>query len=166
MPKVILKVIKGTSEIEAPEFCPYKVTDIENKDIKSRVSSSICNICKFCTFVTELEKIEKVELSEGERERFIKYLTEINTKASSSLFAQKQYLTKNNRLSLFLLLSPSLSLQAFQFIFSPDVKKAKEYFSYYLYNELPICSIYGCPTYIARKLAKSQLQLVGEVSWK
>jgi len=170
MPKVKLQTAGNGSKIVAPDFCPFKQTDLTSQPSQSQVistvSPSLCAVCKYCTFLIDISTDEHCDLSVFEKEKFIKYLTETNTQVSSALIAQKQYLSKQNRAPLAILLTPSLALQAFQYICSPNAEQAKVKFNYYRFHESPICEVYGCPVYVSRKLSKSFIQLVGDIVWK
>ncbi len=174
--KVKLEVWKKGPFIIAPSHCPYKVQEkdvhreytskmdgyslvVEDLDVFT-VNSSICPLCKLCDFTLPKEEIE------FKTEEFVKYLNLINTNISVSINNQNYYLKKNERIPLIILINPSVFDSMLNLIYKDDKDTLYKVKSYFLTNESPICHILGCPVYLSRKLTKSEVMVVGEVSWK
>jgi hypothetical protein len=184
MPTVKLQRYKDTDNIVAPDFCPYARRGLTGDPVMKYVEGSgeralpglqvdmvtplvhpsLCAICKFCTFVNDVVAPEEL-VSAKDREAFADYLTHVNMKVGSSILAQRQYLTKTDRLLLVILLSAEL-LQEMLDVLVFDLNRKHQLFSYFLNEEVPVCSVLGCPVYVSRKLTKSQVQVVGEVEWR
>jgi len=151
-----LKTVGNGPYIEAPPFCPYKTDDT--------VHSSICQLCKICEFTTY--EVEKEGISDTEKHSFIDYLTSFNSKIAASIAGQHKFLTKNNRLPIAVLISSHLLDQALQYVCREDAGRLQPLLNYIIAAQTPICFILGCPVYLALKLTKSPILVIGETFWK
>jgi hypothetical protein len=158
--KVKLEVVGTGPYIKAPSHCPYALLDKSFVSQILTVNSSICPLCKLCDFTLPKEEIE------FKTEEFVKYLNLINTNISVSINNQNYYLKKNERIPLIILINPSVFDSMLNLIYKDDKDTLYKVKSYFLTNESPICHILGCPVYLSRKLTKSEVMVVGEVSWK
>jgi hypothetical protein len=176
MPKVKLTPYGNTQNIEAPDFCPYSIKGAYIKGCCSEkgiqmdqcpplVHPSLCAICRTCEFISDLDLDLLLELSLEEKQKFIAYCTYSNTKIASNISRQYSYLTREDRIPIVILISPQTFSDMLNVVVESDLRR-KKIISYYSNNESPICYILGCPVYLARKLTKSDIQVVGEVSWK
>jgi len=162
-PRVVLKVIGTGPFIEAPSHCPYSSMGVKTGEFPLVVNSVICPICKICEFIPE--DFSEDFLSDLDKEKVINYLSEFNSKVASSISGQMLFLSKEHRMPLVILISPKLFEQLLQYVCEEKEKKQK-LFNYFLQTETPICYILGCPVYLSRKLTKSSVQVVGEISWR
>jgi len=164
--KVILQ--KFYNHIIAPDYCPYKeeIPNVYGNEVDKRdiVSPILCSLCKICDFVPG-GNIVIEEPTKDDREKFVKYLTQINIKVSTAISGQFQYLSKKDRLPIALFISPVVFNNMLDYVYVDNPKKQKV-FEFFLKEETPICYIIGCPVYLSRKLTKTPAQLVGEANWK
>ncbi len=186
MPKVKLNLIGKGPYIEAPVFCPYKETDLPHIDLSSlffassdssfgvpltleenslfvnKIHPGICSLCKYCTFVSQITE----DITEEDTEMFVKYLTEFNSRISSSITRQMNFLLTTGRQPLSITLSANILQQMLQYRFPNDVPKQQKLLSQYSINESLLCRAFGLPVYINSKLTKSPVMVVGEIEWK
>ena len=160
MPKFKLEVYRTTSVIKAPTWCPYQYEE----QGEHAVNSSICPLCRICTFVPLTVPLD-VEITQVERDAIAKFLTQDNKVVSASLSGQNQYLQKQGRLPLVVLISFPLFESAMRAAVPVD-ERFEALKGHFLLSEEPICFVMGCPVYYNPKLTQSQVQLVGEVAWK
>lgn len=162
-PRVVLKVVKTGPFIEAPKHCPHSSVGVDPFESLEVVNSGICPLCKICDFVHE--DFGDAFLNDPDKEKVIYYLSEFNSKVASSISGQMLYLSKEHRIPLSILISPKLFEQILQYICG-EKKNKQNLFNYFLQTETPICHLMGCPVYLSRKLTKSAIQVVGEISWR
>ena len=161
MIKVKLEVIGTGPYIKAPEHCPYAAVDTSYSDILTMsVNSSICPLCKLCDFSLPKESLDI------KTEEFVNYLTLLNTSISISINNQNYFLRKNDRIPLVVLISPSILDSMLNVIYLNNPEMLYKVKAHFLSSESPLCYILGCPVYFSRKLTKSEVMVVGEVSWK
>jgi hypothetical protein len=101
-----------------------------------------------------------------DQEKYIKYLTEFNSKINSVITKQISYLSKNSRIPIAIFIRPDLAEQMLQYSFPEDKEKREYQLSKFAVEQIPICQIYGMPAYINIKLSKSAAMVVGEIEWK
>jgi len=162
MPQVALKVFSYLyphTYIFAPDFCPYKIYPGIDHPV---VDASLCPLCKICTFVPET--VDLADPMENEREEFGKHLLS-DTSISSSISGQREFLIRQGRIPLALLISPTVFDDLLKKVVN-DKSRREKLHSYFLLNESPLCTVSGVPVYFSRKLTKSNVQLVGEIEWK
>ena len=160
MPKVQLERFSEFSDIptiKAPDFCPYR-------DPIGWVSPTMCPLCKICTFVPKTVPLD-LEITQAEKDAIAKFLTLDNKIISASLSGQNQYLQKQGRLPLVVLISFPLFESCLR-VAAPANERFEVLKSHFLMSEEPISWIMGCPVYYNSKLTQSQVQLVGEIVWK
>jgi len=108
MPKVKLEPIYPRDfggPICAPSFCPYKgQAKNEHNQVVDSVDPALCPLCRICTFVPATVSLD-LELTQAEHDTMAKFLTSDDRATSSSLAGQLQYLQKEGRLPLAVLLS-------------------------------------------------------------
>jgi hypothetical protein len=176
MPDVKLEILRQGPYIKAPDFCPYKESStsaefgFERHYIAPAVFQilpSICALCKYCTFIPDIENnfIQESPILDTEREVFIKYLVEFNSKIANDLLLQHKYLLSKNRTPIAIFISPSLFSQMLEFAGIQEKRRLTVY-SIVFYKEQPVCTILGCPVYVSRKLSRTPAQVVGEIAWK
>lgn len=158
---VHLKHIGEGPFIEASPNCPHSTVDPSTE--KSIINAIICGICKSCKFITT--EMDVSGLTEEESSKILHYLTEVDKDIADSISGQILYLKRKSRLALAMLLSPNAFLRALSSAI-PDSARRQSVFSYVLTYETPVCYIAGCPVYLSRKLTESQIQVIGEVSWR
>ena len=160
MKNVPLIVYKNGPQILAPDHCPYSELVDVNIDI---VHPSMCPLCKLCNFISNTEDTSVPTLAEIDA--FQTYLNYSNKQASSSLLAQIQYLSKNDRIPLAILISDELLNAMLRFTIGDD-SRISVIKAFVLNKQHIICHIAGSPVYYSRKLTRSKIQVVGEVEWK
>lgn len=164
--------------IYAPEWCPYKTalfsypewdknlrTLVRRKEKDSVVSASLCPLCRQCSFVVE-GTIDTSDVTSEERSLFVNYLTQVNTRASTTLSAQLAFLGRSDKLPLGVLISPTLFDDMLAHIFVNNEERFQKIREFFFRTEEPICHLVGNPVYVSRKLTRSYLQVIGEVEWK
>ena len=160
MPKVQLEYVGLSSrgvEIKAPDFCPYRSGT-------GTVNPALCPLCKICTFVPETVPLD-LEITQTEKDAIAKFLTSENKVVSASLSGQNQYLQKQGRLPLVVLISYPLFESCMRAAATSN-ERFEALKSHFVMSEEPIAWIMGCPIYYNNKLTQSQVQLVGEIVWK
>jgi len=146
--------------ILAPEHCPYK-NYMNGTD--TTVHPSMCPLCKMCNFISGVTEISTINATEVKA--FQEYLSHSNKQVSSSLLAQIQFLRKNDRIPIAILVSDALlGSMLSECIEDPDRRSVIK--SILLNKYHLICYVAGSPTYYSRKLTKSNIQAVGEIEWK
>ena len=168
MSKVELVVWNTGPYIKAPEFCPYKFTEINENERPNKdkmfvdiVHSNLCPICKICDFTTStLEKPFELKTSE-----FVEYLTLVNEEVSTLINTQNSYLRKKDRIPLAILINPEIFDMMLRLTYT-TTEEYSQVRAYILNNEIPICFILGCPVYLSRKLTKTKVMVIGEFEWK
>lgn len=152
--------------IKAPDFCPYKVYkdkgEGEEYERSYVIDPSVCAICKLCNFTQDSFDVKK----ELKINKFVEYLTLLNTEVSTSIVNQNSFLKKKDRIPLAILISPIIFDMMLKLVYKDNLKLYEKIHSYFLTREVPICFILGCPVYLSRKLTKSKVMVVGEVEWQ
>lgn len=169
MTKIVLEVLSN-GKIKPPDFCPYK-TVYNRVLISGRIVSEdtmvdphLCVLCRLCTFVPKTAIVD-TGITREEQEALARFLTATCKETSSSLSGQNQYLAKEGRVPLAVLMSYSLFEDALHAI-STSEEHYKALHSHFSIVEEPLCYVMGCPVYLSRKLTKSRVQVVGEITWK
>lgn len=167
MPKVPLRVLNNTNRIVAPDFCPYAVRDIDQRQALgvtlASISPIICSVCKICTFIPSIDT--PLEFSVQEKDKCKEYLTRFNTMLSSIINRQISYLMNKGRSPLAILITANVLENILGY--SVDNKERRDtLFHYFVAEESSLGDIYGCPIYFSRKLTLSVIQVVGETEWK
>jgi len=165
MKKVKLEVWKVGPHIIAPEHCIYRYWDSSGEggcNYKEAyiVHPSVCSICKLCDFTSDIKDLTLYV------DKFINYLTLVNTEVSTSINHQSFFLRKNDRIPLFILINPEIFDSMLKWSYQEEDEIYQKVHAYYLNNEIPLCYILGCPVYLSRKLTKSKVMVVGEIEWK
>ena len=104
-------------------------------------------------------------LTAEEKHAFGEYLAHTNLKLAASLSGQNQYLSKNDRLPLLILIS-KLTYDGMADALIKDASRRQAILGYLLLQEVPVCYVMGCPVYLSPKLTRSKVQVVGEIEWK
>ena len=185
MPNVKLEIVGQGPYIKAPDFCPYKFSDypsnlqlsiktsagelhsVPNSQILYTIHPSMCVICKYCTFVSEFEESSRdpLPIQAYEREAFIKYLVEFNSKIANDILLQHKYLLSKFRTPFAIFISPTLLANMLEYCGMQETRKLVIQ-NIVFYKEQPLCTIVGCPVYVSRKLSRVPVQVVGEIKWK
>lgn len=155
MAKFKLK-LQSSRRIVAPDFCPYKI--IETDGIS--VDPSLCPLCKSCEFIPETIVNEDII----DKQKFINYIMN-DYKLAANLSGQNQYLIKNGRIPLAILMSGEIFQKMILNIYF-DIDIRQKVYTYFMLHEDPICHMMGCPVYLSSKLTRSEMQVVGEIEWK
>lgn len=149
----------------ASKDCPYAVLENGGAGV---VHASICTLCKKCEFSIEGEPEETASevpgLTAQELHNVTKFLSE-DPKISSSILGQHQFLRKENRIPLVILIS-SKTLNAALDTVCQTAERKQLLISHYLCEGGPLCTILGCPVYFSSKLTLSPVQVVGEIQWR
>jgi hypothetical protein len=164
MIKVILNQIGYGPYIVAPEHCPYKQDSFNEDGDYLSINSSICPLCKLCEFVPSEIPIIK-EITQSERDAIALYLTQQNKKVAGAMLAQFQYLVKEEKSPIAMLIQWGLLQEALKLV-SADIERIKSLEQYFMLNDAVVCYCMGCPVYVSKKLTKTLLQVVGEISWR
>ena len=167
MKTVNVKLKKYYKHIIAPEHCPYQSPAAsvygDKVDSTGVVSPLLCLLCKLCEFTPD--GVDLSEFSGLIKDKFVRYLIEDNYEVSASISGQNQYLRKEARLPLVILISSEVLDKMLIHVF-PVIEERMKVHSLILLNEVPLCYILGCPVYFNRKLTRSSIQVVGEIMWK
>lgn len=156
--KVKLEVYRQGPYIKAPEHCPYKYTEFDAPG----VNSSLCPLCKLCDFT--VDNVEELKLLSTE---CANYLTLLNEDVYRSITKQSNYLVKQNRIAVAILISAELFDMMINIVYRNESKEQRKLVRAHFINNLsPICFILGSPVYLSLRLTKSQVQVVGEVEWQ
>ncbi len=141
-----MKVIKGG---------PFILPQIENCPFvdEGKVHASICLLCKRCEIIPPIDKLTS--------QFFQDCLSHSDKKASSSILAQIQYLRKQDRLPIAILVGDALLTRLL--IGEDNIASIR---GRLLNHDSLMCFIAGAPVYYSRKLTLTEVQVVGEVAWK
>jgi len=159
--------------IAAPDFCPHASlpADALLNSIKRIIAPQICSVCKACEFLSSVNESvlpvapASVGLSDAQRAKFIKYLTEVNGKLAQSVSSQLLYLRQKQRLPLAIFISSWVFQQAAAYL-QLSADEISLLLSYYGAVPQTIGVISGCPVILLAKLGKTNIQVVGEIEWK
>jgi hypothetical protein len=168
MTKIKLE-ITNSGKVIAPSFCPYAEKElVEGTKVTNNerliVRPGLCCICKLCQFVpTDIPIIK--EIMQSEKDSIAIYLTQQNKKVASAMLAQFQYLVKEEKSPIAMIIVWNLLQEALKSVIE-DIDRMKQLEQYFLLNDVAICYCMGCPVYVSKKLSKTLLQVVGEIYWR
>ncbi len=166
MDKIILKVTNNRDRIKAPEHCPYRIlSDYATGNVWD-VSVTLCPICKLCNFMPDVDISNQTNsITQQDRDSISLYFTQKNKKVANAMLAQFQYLVKEEKTPLLMIIQWKLLQEALDNVIQ-DFEKRKCVEQYFLLNDAIICYCMGCPVYVSKKLSKTLLQVVGEIQWR
>ena len=98
-------------------------------------------------------------------EEYSNYFTDINSQAMANITRQVNFLTRNRRVPLAILMRGDIITQMLQYVYYNDIQKQQNLLSVYANEQNCLCHILGLPVYLSIKLTRSQIIVVGEIEW-